>query len=164
MALTARQEAFVTEFIKCRNATEAARRVGYAFPNKQGPRELVKVGVREEIKRLTAENAMDLDEALSLLADTGRADLGEWINDDGEIDIAAMKRAKVTRLIRKVKRTRQSGVSRSGTAWENVTVEVELHDAKDAQKFIAELHTRGPSGKENDPIHFKVIEGPKDVR
>src|SRR5690606_39144831 len=107
---------------------------------------------------------MDLDEALSRLADIGRADLGQWISDDGAIDIAAMKRDGATYMLRKVRRTERSGVSASGAEWSEVTADVELHDAKDANKFIAQLHKAGPSGKEDDPLHIKVIEGPKDVR
>jgi hypothetical protein len=159
MELNDQQEMFIVEYIKTRNATEAARRVGYAHPNKQGPRLLVNVGILKEIEERTKANAMGLDEALSRLAAVGRADLGEWMSDDGEIDIAAMKRDGATHMFRTVKRTKKSGVTATGSEWQEVTIELELHDAKDANKFIADLHKRAASGKEDDPVHYKFIEG-----
>lgn len=159
MTLTAQQERFVTEYIKCRKGAEAARRAGYSVDSAHvaASRLLSNDKVLGEINERTKANGMGLDEALSRLADMGRADLDQWISDDGEIDIAAMKRDGATSMIRKVKRTRRSGISASGAPWEDVTVEVELHDAKDANKFIADLHNRGPSGKEDDPYHVKHI-------
>lgn len=100
---------------------------------------------------------MGIDEALSRLADFARADMGQWLSDDGAVDIARMKQDGATHFIRKVKRTEKSGVTATGGEWQEVTGEVELYDAKDANKFIAELHTKGPSGKEGDPFHVKHI-------
>lgn len=161
MAITPQQEKFIEEYIRCRKGAEAARRAGYSLDSAHvaASRLLSNDKVLKEIEERTKANAMGLDEALSRLADIGRADFGEWMGDDGEIDLAAMKRAKATHMIRKVKRVVKSGVTPTGSEWHDVTVEVELHDAKDAQKFIADLHKRGASGKEDDPLHFKFIEG-----
>lgn len=166
VALTQMQEKFIEEYIKCRNGAKAARRAGYSERSARSiaNENLTKPDILKEIEERTKANAMGIDEALGRLADIGRADFGDWITDDGEIDIASMKQQGMTHMIRKVKRTHRSGVSATGAEWDEATVEVELHDAKDAQKFIAELHSRGPSGKEGDPFHIKVIEGPKDVR
>jgi hypothetical protein len=166
MALTAQQELFIEEYIKCRKGAEAARRAGYAPSSARvtASKLLTNANILTEIQERTKANAMALDEALSRLADFARADLGQWLSDDGAVDIAAMKRDGATHCIRKVKHTEKSGVTANGTEWREVTGEVELYDAKDANKFIAELHSRGPSGKEDDPFHIKVIEGPKDVR
>lgn len=159
MALSAQQEKFVEEYIKCRNGAKAARRAGYAELSARvtASRLLTNANILEEIQERTKANAMGLDEALSRLAAMGRADLGDWLSDDGAIDLAAMKRDGATYMIRKVKRTQKSGVSATGAEWNEVTAEVELHDAKDANKFIAQLLTAGPSGKEDDPIHVKHI-------
>lgn len=164
--MTAQQERFIEEYIKCRKGAESARRAGYSVNSAHvaASRLLSNDKVLAEIEERTKANGMGLDEALSRLADMGRADMGEWMSDDGEIDIAEMKRVGATRMIRKVKRTHRSGVGATGAEWEETAVEVELHDAKDANKFIAQLHKAGPSGKEDDPYHVKVIEGPKDVR
>lgn len=166
MGITAQQERFIEEYIKCRKGAEAARRAGYSVKTArtQASRLLTNADILKEIQERTKANAMDLDEALSRLADIARADFGDYITDDGAIDIAAMKRIGATRMLRKVKRVHKSGVNESGAEWEETFVEVELHDAKDAQKFIADLHKRGATGREDDPMHVKVIEGPRDVR
>jgi phage terminase small subunit len=166
VALSAQQEKFIQEYIRCRKGAEAARRAGYSpkTARQLASRLLTNVDILKEIEERTKANGMGLDEALSRLADVGRADVGDWLTDEGEIDIAAMKRDRATYMIRKVKRTKRSGMTEKGTEWVESTVEIELHDAKDANKFIADLQTRGPSGKEDDPVHFKFIDGPKDVR
>lgn len=164
--MTAQQEKFIEEYIKCRKGSEAARRAGYS-PNSAhvaASRLLSNDKVLEEIQKRTKDNAMDLDEALSRLADFARADLGQWVSDDGAVDIAKMKEDGATHFIRKVKRTEKTGVTAKGGEWTEITGEVELYDALSATKFIADLHKRGPSGKEDDPYHVKVIEGPRDVR
>lgn len=159
--LTAQQERFVEEYIKCRKGAEAARRAGYSpkTAKEQASRLLTNVNLLAEIQRRTKDNAMELDEALSRLADFARADLGQWLSDDGAIDIAAMKRDGATHIIHKVKRTERSGVSSDGGEWSVVTGEVELYDAFAANKFIVEVHKRGASGKEDDPYHIKVVKG-----
>lgn len=163
MALTAQQERFIEEYIKCRKGAEAARRAGYSAKTAraQASRLLTNVNILKEIEERTKENAMGIDEALSRLADFARADLGQWLSDDGAVDIAQMKRDGATHFIRKVKRTERSGVSPTGAEWSEITGEVELYDAKDANKFIAQLHKAGPSGTEKDPIHIKHI---KEIR
>lgn len=159
MPLSAKQEQFIVEYLKCRNAAEAARRAGYSEKTARviGAQNLSKLNIAEEIERRTKDKLMDLDEALSRLADFARADLGQWLTDDGYIDIAAMKRDGATHIIRKVKRTERSGVSPQGAEWSVVTAEIETYSAADANKFIAELHNAGPTGTAKDPFHIKHI-------
>lgn len=58
------------------NATDAARRVGYAHPNKQGPKLLVNVGIQAEIQRWRDEvkgvAIGDMDYRLAVLDDLER--------------------------------------------------------------------------------------------
>lgn len=75
------------------------------------------------------------------LAENARADLGEWLTDEGDIDIAAMKDAGKTSMLRKVKRTRRSGVSEQGTAWEETMIDVELHDQQAALVQLGKHHS-----------------------
>lgn len=160
MALTAQQERFVEEYIKCRKGAEAARRAGYSpdSAKQQASRLLTNADLLKEIQERTKANAMGLDEALSRLADFARADLGPWLSDDGAVDIAAMKRAGATHIIRKIKRTERSGTTKAGGEWREVTGEVELYSAADANKFIADLLSAGPKGSASDPIHIKHIQ------
>lgn len=57
MALSPKQEQFVSAYIGVANgnATEAARRAGYAHPNKQGPALLVNLGIKIRIDEYRAE-------------------------------------------------------------------------------------------------------------
>jgi phage terminase small subunit len=63
MALNRKQRLFVREYMKDRNATQAAIRSGYAKKNADvtGPRLLGNVGVRAEIDRLCAERDKRLE-------------------------------------------------------------------------------------------------------
>jgi phage terminase small subunit len=74
MALTNKRKVFVYEYVKCWNATEAARRAGYKQPNTQGPRLLVNDGVKARIKEVLDDAAMSSEECLQLLSDIARGD------------------------------------------------------------------------------------------
>lgn len=126
MELTGMQEHFVIEYIKCRNATEAARRAGYAHPNKQGPRLLVNVGISDEIARLTKENAMEADEVLSRLADMARGSIEDFVSfaygpyPVFTLDLDKARRRNKLHLIKKLKYDKDGNP------------EIELHDAQSA--------------------------------
>ncbi len=55
--LTAKQERFVEEYLVSLNATDAARKVGYAHPTTQGPRLLENVGVMKAIAAAQAKRS-----------------------------------------------------------------------------------------------------------
>lgn len=83
--LTDKQRAFIDFYFVCGfNATEAARRAGYAHPNKQGPALLVNLGIRAEISRRFAEIAMPADEVLARIGEVARADMGDFLRVDEE--------------------------------------------------------------------------------
>ncbi|TET13676.1 MAG: terminase small subunit [Dehalococcoidia bacterium] len=130
MTLTSKRRVFVEEYLRCWNATEAARRVGYKHPNKLGPR-LVKVGIiAEEIKRRIAEKAMATDEILLRLADQARTDMGPFViesDDNLTLDWEKLKEAGLTHLVKSLTPTRY------GT-------KIELHDAQAALMHLARSH------------------------
>lgn len=144
MALTPKQELFVSEYLQSFNATDAARRAGYEGNDvtlaSVGYENLRKPQIAEAISRRLSEAAMGADEVLMRLAQHGRADMGKWMSDDGEIDIAAMKRDKATHLIHKVERTERSGETKDGGTWSHVTAKVELHPAQAALGLLGKHH------------------------
>lgn len=77
--LTDKQRLFIEEYLTCWNATEAARRTHYANPNKRGPENVVKRGIREEIARRLAEKAMPADEVLARLSEHARIDADDFL-------------------------------------------------------------------------------------
>lgn len=87
--LTAKQAAFVREYLLDLNATQAAIRAGYSAKTaeQQGPRLLGNVGVAAEIMKAQAYRAertqVDADWVLRRLADEADADLADLYDEHG---------------------------------------------------------------------------------
>jgi len=131
MALTNKRQIFIEEYLRCWNATEAARRAGYKHPNVKGS-QLVKVSVvAKEIKRRLTQVAMDADEVLARLSQQARADIGEFVikTDKGliSLDWEKLREAGLTHLVKSLIPTRY------GT-------KIELHDAQAALVHLARSH------------------------
>lgn len=73
-----KQEAFVNEYVKCWNASEAARRAGYSKRSAgvYGHELLHKPEISEKIEQKIEELKMSADECLMLLADEARKGRG----------------------------------------------------------------------------------------
>lgn len=136
--LTSKQRLFIEEYLTCWNATEAARRAGYANPNKRGPENVVKSGIREEIRRRLAEKAMPADEVLARLSIQASADVRDLVefaehdSEDGKIKAGEMVGLRLTRdaplhLIKSLTPTRYG-------------LKVELHDQQAALVLLARHH------------------------
>ncbi len=87
-----KQRAFVEEYLKCWNATEAARRAGYSERTARsiGSENLTKPDIKAEIERRIAEKAMTADEALIRIAEQARADYSQYFNTRGELEISRL--------------------------------------------------------------------------
>ena len=152
MAFSALQEAFINEYLKCRNGAEAARRAGYSEKTARtiAAQNLAKLDIQEEIKRRTAEGAMESDEVLSRLADTARGTMEDFVSfNEGPypeftLDLAKARERNKLHLIKKLKYDKDGNP------------EIELYSALDAQKVLVQLLTGGPSGSEEDPIHHAI--------
>lgn len=126
--LTRKRRAWLEEYLKCWNATEAARRVEYRHPNTQGPRLLLDVGMQSAIQNRLIEKTMSADEALTRLSDQARFDPGPFVYKDEEegelhIDWESLKEANLTHLVKAVYQTRY------GTR-------IEFHDPQRALELI----------------------------
>jgi len=73
--LTDKQRIFCIEYVKCHNATEAARIVGYKQAHVQGPRMLDNVSIQEELNRLEGNLEIDLRAQFSKEAEKSFKDL-----------------------------------------------------------------------------------------
>jgi hypothetical protein len=125
---TAKEKVWLDEYFQCWNATEAARRAGYKWPNKYGPLKLKKLDAK--IRRRLTENAMPADEVLSRLADHARSDVGPYIvAKDGVlcVDWDKLVEAKLTHLVKAIIPTRY------GTR-------IEFHDAQAALVHLGRHH------------------------
>jgi hypothetical protein len=140
MARTAKQQAFVAEYLKCWNASEAARRAGYTGDaNTVGPRLLADVGIKAEIDQRKAELLMSADEVMVRLTEQGRAAYAPYIRPDGSVNMADLVLDGKAHLIKKIKPTKEGN-------------EIEFYDAQTALAMIAKAHgldrvtLTGPNG------------------
>lgn len=123
-----KQRVFVEEYLQCWNATEAARRAGYAYPNKQGPRLLVNVGISDAIKKRISEKAMSADEVLIRLAEQARGIPNEYREQaTGQINIKQLIEDGLGHLIKKDYHNQQGRV-------------LEFFDAQRALELLGKHH------------------------
>ncbi|HAM0968830.1 TPA: terminase small subunit [Listeria monocytogenes] len=85
MKLTEKQKRFADEYIKCGNATEAARLAGYSdkTANRIGAENLSKPVIKDYIanalEELEAKRVMDYTEAMQLLTEIARGEMEEEV-------------------------------------------------------------------------------------
>lgn len=135
MALTAKQQAFVTEYLACWNASEAARRAGYSEASARvtGHRLLTDANISEEIQRRVSEKAMTADEVLIRLAEQARGTMDDFLTArDGikkpYIDFEKARNAGKIGLVKKFKYGKDG------------EIEFELYDAQAALVQLGKVH------------------------
>lgn len=154
--LNFRERLFVEYYLgECKgNATESARRAGYTWPDKQGPRLVGKSRVRAAIDARVSEVAMSADEVLARLTDLGAGDLGEFIaiNENGgfSFDLRKAKRRGRLHLLKKIRNKIETRHERTGRKDESgkpivdlvVTeqIELELHDPESPLEKLGRYH------------------------
>jgi phage terminase small subunit len=124
-----RQKLFVEEYLRCWNASEAARRAGYS------PRSAASIGwenlrkpeIRAEIERRIEQEVMSVNETLIRLAQQARAEYAEFIRSDGSLDLAGLQAQGKGHLIKSIKYTRYG-------------IQVEFYNAQNALLQVARYH------------------------
>jgi len=152
---TNKQKAFIEEYLKDFNATQAAIRAGYSERSaySQGQRLLNNDEVSEAIQERLNELHMSADEALKLLSDIARGDLGEFVNDFGMIDISEMRKAGKTRLIKRLKVKTVVGEDE-----ETHIQDVELYPADAAIRDVLKVHGKFKDlGTDDNPLTLKIV-------
>jgi hypothetical protein len=141
--LTDKQRAFVSEYLKDFNATQAAIRAGYAESGArvEGHRLLTNANIRAEIERhfqdlgLTGERLLAEQMALAF------ADFGDYVQVDegGGVQAKALHLLSPgkTKAIKKIKETRSIKENPDGSLLVNSTLEYELHDKQKALDALA---------------------------
>ncbi len=123
-----KQRLFVEEYLKCWNASEAARRAGYKTKaSVQGTRLLANDSVKEAIKARLAEKTMQADEVLTRLAEQARGEVGQYLTENGKLDFAKLIADGKQHLVKSVKDT-QWGLA------------IEFYDAQSALVHIGRHH------------------------
>lgn len=133
---TKKQRVFIEEYLRCWNASEAARRAGYKKKaNVIGSELVANSSIKAVIEKRISEMKMDTDEVLSRLASFARGSLQPFIRitDTGfaEFDFSHPDAKNNLHLIKKIKTKRKilvEGKGEDAETWEHEWVEVELHD------------------------------------
>lgn len=136
MALTGLQKKFVNEYLRCFNASEAARLAGYSekAAGQQGYENLRKPEIAEVINEYFDAMLMESKEALARLSDMARASIEDFVDIDPNLKNAVFlnfskaKEDGKLHLIKKLKYNAQG------------YPEIELHDAQAALIQIAKHH------------------------
>lgn len=141
MALSTKQQAFINAYLECYNATEAALRAGYSEKTAHaiGWENLRKPEILEAIQARLDETAMSANEVLMRLAEHARGDIDDYLDDNGNFDLAKARRAAKTKLIKKFK-TKTTVRTYGEAEVETTEVEFELYDAQAALALLGKHH------------------------
>jgi phage terminase small subunit len=131
MALSAKQRAFIDEYLRCWNATDAYQAV-YPKSSREAARahaaRLVANGnISAEIQHRIAERAMSAEEVLDRLAEQARAEYSAYLTPDGAVDFARLIADGKGHLVKGIKDTAQGR-------------NIEFHDAQAALVHIGKHH------------------------
>lgn len=125
---TDKQQAFIEAYLTCGfNASEAARRAGYAKPGQQGHRLLKNVEIAAAVRQGLADRAMSADEVLARLAEQARGTMDDFLDDAGDIDLTRARERGKLHLLK----------SRSAT---KEGERIELYSAQAALELLAKHH------------------------
>lgn len=143
--LTDKQQAFVVEYCKCWNASEAARRAGYSAKTAAsiGAENLTKPDIAAEIDAFKAAHMMSAEETQIALTEQARGDMGDFLAQDGDmvtIDLPKAVAAKKTGLIKKLNQSRTTRTYGNGDVEVTVNTSIELYDKQAALIQIGKIH------------------------
>lgn len=136
MALSNKQQIFIENYLIYWNATKSARLAGYAYPNVEGPKNLVNPSIKAEIRERLAELKMSADEVLKRLADMARADIADFADIKKASDLTDENRQGKTHVIKKFK----TKITTDQLGRQHEEVEIELYDAQTALEKIGRVH------------------------
>jgi phage terminase small subunit len=150
LRMNTKQEAFVNEYLKDHNGTQAAIRAGYSkrSATAEASRLLTNDNISGAIKARIAEKTMSADEVLTRLADIARGDITDLMDVTSmgfTIDLTGDGEGGKnphTKLIKKIKQkvTTHIAKNESDEDREVVETEIELYSAQDALNTIAKLN------------------------
>lgn len=142
--LTGKQKLFVDHYIICLNATEAARRAGYAGDDVTlsavGSENLRKPQILNAIDERLNTYAMSANEVLTHLTDIARGDIGDALNQFGAIDPLEAKKRGKSHLIKRFKTKFIATTDKGGSDTEISETEIEMYDRLKALDLLAKYH------------------------
>lgn len=154
MALNAKQQQFVVEYIKDLNATQAAIRAGYSERTaySHGQRLLKHVEIQGAIQQIQTERRndaiMEFDEACAILSGIARGQVADYLDDDGRIDVTRVSEANPVAVQSIEQRTdvdKAGGVTR--------TTKFRLHSPIQAIQQLAKMRGWDAPVKQDVTVH-----------
>jgi phage terminase small subunit len=145
MTLTYKQKAFAEAYLHCGNATDAAKVAGYSEKTARsiGSENLTKPDIQALIQERLSQMKISADEVLFRLIDQARGSIRPFIkiNSKGFIsfDFSTPEALEYMHLIKKIKCKHSRRIVDQGDnagAWEDESIEVELHDAQVALQLL----------------------------
>ena len=124
--MTTKERVWLAEYLICWNATEAARRAGYKYPNVLGPQKLKKFA--DKIEEQVKVKVMSADETLLRLSQLARCEYAEYLQADGGVDLKRMLADGKGHLIKKLRYDSNNNLT------------IEFYDAQQALVTIARCH------------------------
>lgn len=142
--LTPKQKAFADFYCgqSRGNATDAARRAGYADPEVSGWQNKQKVAVSGEITRILQSRTLGGEEVLERLTQHANGTLSHFIYTSGDVatlDLSTEDAQANLHLLKKVKTKRRTG-GKDDEKWEEIETEIELHDPQAALVHLGRFH------------------------
>lgn len=128
--LTDKRKVFVEAYLDCLNATEAARRAGYAKPMQEGHRLLRIAEIAEAVQVGMKARTMPKDEVLARLSAVAQSDLRDLFDFDektGKMTKLRLTRDAPLHLIKSITPTKQG-------------LKVETHDPLRALELLGKFH------------------------
>lgn len=129
-----KQAVFVEKYLQTWNSAEAARAAGYAASDARntGYRLLRLPEIQAVIKERLTDLHMQSDEVLARLTSMARADMLDFLNEDGVFDMEKVEKLGLGKLVKKYKINRRTIAQREGPPIIEDQLEIELHDAQTA--------------------------------
>jgi phage terminase small subunit len=142
--MTNKQEIFTQAYLGVSrfNATDAARRAGYACPKEEGYRLKRRPDIAAVISERMADLCMEANEVLARLAEHARGSLQPFLREvNGELwpDLTTDEAQQHLHLLKKIKPKKRVGGSLDDQ-WTETEIELELHDPQAALVHIGRHH------------------------
>lgn len=169
--LTPQQKMFALEYIKDWNATRAAKEAGYSenTATEQASRLLTNVKIQAFIKEFVDTHGMSAAEVLMRLAEHARGSFLPFLPLDdfmtrGEapkLDLTTEQARENLHLVKKLKTKTRTSL-KEDDEWEEVEVEVTIHDAQSALEKLGRYHKLFTdktelTGKDGGDIILRVV-------
>lgn len=139
-----RQKIFIDEYLKCFNASEAARRAGYSEKTARviGQQNLLKLAIKTIIDDRIAASQMSADEALKRTSDIARFNIGSMLDNNGFLDIENAQKSGLLSMVKKIKqkRTIHKGKTENEKDIVELETEVEIYDGQAAIRDMLRVH------------------------